>query len=110
MSKINDAYINALLADATYGLKENKPNGYTHDELNALQKLKTRMTPTLASYISDNFTVVTHKETSDATGSGFDATVWKDAGGKTYVSMTGSQPAGLLADFVADFDLSGTPA
>ncbi len=107
MSKINNAYINALLADVTYTLDNTTLDGVTGGAL--LRELKDRMTPTLASYISDNFTVVTHKETSDAIGSGFDATVWK-ADGKTYVSMTGSQPAGLLADFLADFDLSGAAA
>ena len=73
MTTINNAYTNALLSDATYALEINRPNGYNSDELNALQSLKERMTPTLAEYIGANFTVVTHKETNDAFGSGFDA-------------------------------------
>jgi hypothetical protein len=46
------------------------------------------MTPTLATYIGDNFAVVTHLETADALESGFDATVWKNnATDKQTVSM-----------------------
>ncbi|GBU15303.1 hypothetical protein AwPolaro_06810 [Polaromonas sp.] len=50
------------------------------------------MTPALAKYIGDNFTMVTHIETDDEVSSGFDATVWKDnATGKLTVSMRGSE-------------------
>ncbi|MHB1198399.1 MAG: calcium-binding protein [Polaromonas sp.] len=64
------------------------------------------MTPTLAKYIGDNFTVVTHIETSDVLGSGFDATVWKDnATGKLTVSMQGTEG---LQDFLVDADLAVT--
>jgi hypothetical protein len=103
MSNINAAYINALLADATYALDENTENSLTGEDL--VSKLSERMTPTLANYIADNFTVVTHKEMGEVLESGFDATVWRDnATGKTYVSMRGSEG---LADFAsADVDLS----
>jgi len=40
-------------------------------------------------------------------GSGFDATVWRDNTGKTYVSMTGSTPG---ADFETDADLEQVAA
>ena len=70
-----------------------------------IQKLEDRMTGTLAEYIGSNFTVVTHKDTSDIIGSGFYATVWRDEAGKIYVSMTGSVPG---ADFITDADLTIT--
>ena len=102
---INESFINALLADATYALKQNGLEGKKGVELEKL--LKARLTDTLAEFIGDNFTVVTHKETNDAFGSGFDATVWKDKSDKTYVSMTGSTPE---ADFLADIDLEQVAA
>jgi hypothetical protein len=73
MTTINDTYINALLADAAYV-----------KDLTALSDLQNllspRMTPTLAKYVADNFSVVTQIDSNDLTGSGFDATVWR---GKT---------------------------
>jgi len=103
MPTINDAYINALLSDATYvnsltpGLNGNLLEGYLED----------RMTPDLAKYISDNFTVIT-QERAD---SSFDATVWRgNAGtayaGQVYVSMRGTQE--LPDDFTTDGDLAVT--
>jgi len=77
MTTIHDAYINALLADATYALATNKPNGYSSDDLKSLLSLNTRMTSTVAQYIGDNFTVVTHIDSNDVAGTGFDATVWR---------------------------------
>ena len=105
MNAINDAYVNALLADATYALDDTAVNEYPKADL--IEKLAEQMTPTLAEFIGNNFTVVTHKETNDAFSSGFDATVWKDKSGKTYVSMTGSTPR---ADFLADIDLEKVAA
>jgi hypothetical protein len=101
MITIYDAFINALLADATYALDDTTTNGLTGKELE--KYLNTRMTPTLAKYIGDNFTVVTHIETPDAFDSGFDATVWRDSSGKTYVSMQGTTG---LTDITADIDLT----
>jgi len=63
------------------------------------------MTPTVAKYIGDNFTVVTHIETGDTLGSGFDATVWRDKAGTLIVSMQGSSG---LQDFLSDLDLAMT--
>jgi len=85
MTTINDAYINALLADATYALEGGTPNEYTGSRL--ITDLTGRMTETLATYIGNNFTVVTHIETSDTFGSGFDATVWRDKADNIYVSI-----------------------
>lgn len=83
MTNIQDTYVNSLLADATYAIN---PDVGTGTDLANLQLLKDRMTPGIARYIDDNFTVITHIETDDIFGSGFDATVWKDNAGKTYVS------------------------
>ncbi|MCS4511044.1 hypothetical protein [Xylophilus ampelinus] len=103
MTKISDAYTNALLANASYidGLK------IANNLSNALTK---RMTQPLAEYISENFSVVTQTESSL---SSFDATVWRanhadgtpDANGKVYVSMRGTQQ---LTDFLVDGDLALT--
>ena len=98
MPTINDTYINALLADATYALESNMMNGLTGGDLT--DELKERMTFSIAKYIGDNFTVVTNINTSEL-GSGFDATVWRDNAGKIYVSMRGTEG---LADFVTDID------
>lgn len=103
-TNINATYINALLADATYALDESTPNADTGGAL--LTRLGKRMTPTIAKYISDNYTVVTHIEMPDVGTSGFDATVWKEnATGKVYVSMQGTKGA---SDFVTDAQLSLT--
>ena len=98
MTTINDAYTNALLADSSYvsDLKQ----GMTGTALKDI--LSSRMTPALAKYIGDNFTVVTQVGGLD---SSFDATVWKDASGKRYVSMRGTQQG---TDFVVDGDLAFT--
>ena len=104
--KISEAFINALLADATYALGSKTEDGMTGTKLEDCNegKLKERMTPALAKYIGDNFTVVTHIETDDIIGSGFDATVWKDNNsGKLYVSMQGTVG---MADFLADISLA----
>ena len=108
MTTIHDAYINALLADATYAINSDV---LSSTNLATFPALRTRMTPTLATFIGDNFYVATHIDTSDnpLLGSGFDVTVWRGSAntefaGKTYVSFTGSED---LADFVsADLDLT----
>ena len=109
-NSIHNAFINALLADATYvdGLVD--PNGFplSGNDLASYGNLKDRLTPDLAQYLANNFEVVTQKLTNDNTESGFDATVWRgkigttDAG-KVYVSMRGTEG---LADFAADIDLT----
>ena len=65
MTTIQDAYINALLADATYALTENKDTGYSGNDLKGLDTIKIRMTTTLANFIGNNFEVATHIDTSD---------------------------------------------
>jgi acylphosphatase len=96
MPTIKENYLNALLADATYAL--NKNTGLTVGT--ALSDLlQARMTPTLATQIAANFSLVTHIETDDVSGSGFDGTVWRRTDGKLYVSMQGTEG---LADFLSD--------
>ncbi|RZU02313.1 calcium-binding protein [Rivibacter subsaxonicus] len=102
MSTIQDAYWNALLADATYALLANVENK-SGDALRDL--LKERMTEPLANHIATNFSLVTHIETDDVTGSGFDATVWRRSDGKIYVSMQGTTG---LQDFLTDAQLAIT--
>ncbi|MEZ5615817.1 MAG: hypothetical protein R3E35_11455 [Rhodocyclaceae bacterium] len=104
MTTINDIYINALLADAAYAndLQDNDAGG------DLARKLSPRMTQPQAAIIAANFSVVSHIESSDVLGSGFDATVWQgNAGtsyaGKIYVSMQGTQGPG---DFLSDIDLA----
>lgn len=105
MTTIHDAYINALLADATYALSVT--GSYRDDDLKLA--LNTRMTPTLANFIGDNFSPATHIDTSDNPlfGLGFDATVWRgntgEYVGKTYVSFTGTED---FADWTTDIDLT----
>lgn len=87
MTIINNAYINALLADAVYvdGLQSNMSGA------KLLDVLSIRMTLPLSKFISDNFIIV------DSTGdSGFNATVWRGKVGapyadNVYVSMRGTQ-------------------
>lgn len=112
MNNINNAFINALLADATYALDiDGYKSPSSGDSTDLVNRLSSRMTPTLAKYIGDNFTVVDHIESDDTTGSGFDATVWRRKNdGKIFVTMQGTQGFG---DFITDSDLTvvnGTPA
>ena len=82
MFKIEYAYINAILADASYvDINLN---------INLEGQLRERMAPTIAKYIGENFTVLT--STNPALSS-FDAVVWKrDSDGKIFVSMRGTSP------------------
>lgn len=94
MSSINQAFQNAVLADATYALKNSELDGVTGELLSTNADLKARMSPQIAKYLGDNFRVITHIETGDVLGSGFDATVWQNVTtGKLTVSMQGT--AGL---------------
>lgn len=92
MSNVNEAYINALLADAEYAI-----NGL--GEYDLLLELSKRLTPAQAEFINDNFTVVTHVESE----SGFDSTVWRSNTGQIYVSMRGTEE---FDDLVSDIDLT----
>ncbi|MFM9917892.1 MAG: calcium-binding protein, partial [Rhizobacter sp.] len=102
MATINDAQLNALLADATYALDRNIDSLGGADLVTAI---KIRMTEPVATYIAANFSLVTHIETNDVTGSGFDASVWRRNDGKLYVSMQGTEG---LQDFLTDTQLALT--
>ncbi len=105
MNQIQYAYVSALLADASY-LEVGVPL-----DSDVYQK---RLTPTQATYLAANFTVVTSIETPNTIdpqlGTGFDAVVWQikagselagpnnvDAG-KLFVSMRGTQGGTDIAD------------
>jgi hypothetical protein len=72
---IHSAFVNALLADATYVDDLTSPTGVPLAGAALIDKLPGRLTPDLAKYLADHFEVVTQKLTDDATQSGFDATV-----------------------------------
>ena len=108
MSAINQAYVNALLADASY---VDTTRGMNADALETA--LTTRMTPTLAAYIAANFEVASSINSSDIPllGSGFDATVWRgradgDFAGQVFVSARGTELEAGGADLLADGDLA----
>ena len=106
MRTLENAFANALLADATYALKNSSLDGLTGSFLANDLDLKGRMTPELAKYLGDHYTVVNHIETGDVLGSGFDATVWREnSTGKLTVSMQGTSG---LQDFLRDADLAVT--
>ena len=91
MATIQQTYIYALLADATYA--DNLTDGDFGTTLEG--RLSLRMTPTLAKFIGDNFEVVSHVESGDGVGSGFDATAWRGRvgtpyAGQLYISMQGT--------------------
>jgi len=71
MTAVYQTYVNALLADATYALDENDANRIAGSALSSHLEINKRMTPTLAKYIGDNFTVVTHIEIDAVLSSGF---------------------------------------
>ena len=106
MNTIEKSYLNALLADATYA--RDLQAGDSGSQLEG--RLSTRMTPTLAKFIGDNFEVAAHAESDDIFASGFDATVWRGRAntahaGKIYVSMQGTLG---LQDFLTDAKLTLT--
>ncbi|BBB61629.1 hypothetical protein UNDKW_3356 [Undibacterium sp. KW1] len=98
MTQINDAFINAILANAAYDDDLNKAK--TPGDL--FGKLSERMTPDIAKYISENFVVLT--QVSMPT-SGFDVTVWQDKNNKVYVSMRGTAGG---TDLLTDVNLAGS--
>ncbi len=121
MRTIYNAYINVLLADATYALGEQKQLavGDLSLGLYSLQTtntavwtaLKERMTETQANYLDANFNVVTHIENDDVIGSGLDATVWrKKSDGKIFISMQGTEGMQDFLTDIVDITVTGNPA
>lgn len=104
MPSINDSFVNALLADACYV--------DINPAIDLSEQLSTRMTPLLAQWIEDNFTVASTINTPDdvVSGAGFDAVVWRGKpntpfSGQLYVSLRGTEPG---ADFLTDLNLALT--
>ncbi|KXJ97931.1 MAG: hypothetical protein UZ17_ACD001002959, partial [Acidobacteria bacterium OLB17] len=89
MSLIDEAFVNALLADAAYAA--DLVDGLSGPALRSV--LERRMTASLAQYISQTFSVLTTIDTpDDIAGPGFDATVWRrNADGKLFVSIRGTE-------------------
>jgi hypothetical protein len=110
-TEIQNAYINALLADASYvRLVDN--SGDLLPEATLKTNLTARLTEVQAQYILDNFDIVTQNLSADG---GFDAVIWRvKAGsdvatsglanaGDVYVSMRGT--AGAM-DIAQDLSLA----
>ena len=89
MSEISNAYINALLTDASYiDFEGNQIGNNEYDDLS------DRITPTLASYIKENFEILS--SLPDSENIGFNCVVWRgrtgtDYAGQVFVSMRGTQ-------------------
>ena len=107
MNTIQTAYINALLADASY------VEAIRKGELNA-SAFKGRLTQSQADFLAANFKVKDSVETPSILGSlvdpGFDAVVWEGKentpyAGQVFVSMRGTQGATDIAD---DISLAAT--
>ena len=113
MSYIQSAYINALLADASY---IDLPIGaISRDQWgDAKGALPTRMTPQLARFIADNFEVIDNRYASEYHESGFDAIVWKGREGtpyegKVFLSTRGTEVKGRdLLDADPDLTLNSS--
>lgn len=100
MNNIQTAYVNALLANASYVQVSN---------VTLAEDLSPRLTPTQATYLAANFTV---KASTDPAADGFNAVVWEvKAGselagpnnqnaGQIFVSMRGTQETQDLVDDV----------
>jgi hypothetical protein len=103
MNAIQTAYINALLADASY-VKEIKKG-----EIRA-SDFTTRLTQSQADFLAANFKVKDSVETPNTIdpllGPGFDAVVWEGKTGtpyegQVYASMRGTQGSTDIADDVS---------
>ena len=97
MKTIETAYINALLADASYVAV----NGGID-----VKDMRDRMTATQSAFIAKNFEVLSSIEPPTLLDMGFDAVVWRgkagsDYAGKVFVSMRGTQGVQDIADDVA---------
>lgn len=90
---IRDAYLNALLAQASYvnGLAPGQALG---------DQLTQELTATAAEYVGSQFTVVTQH--TDPV-SGFSVTVFADSGGTQYISFRGTEFTSAI-DWLVDFD------
>jgi len=106
MNSINNAFINALLAEASY---VNLKNEMDEDEIRIALN-RNALTLPQAQYIANNFEVISAINTNDLMGSGFDAVVWRgraggEFAGQVFVSTRGTEPGGMDL-FDADIDLA----
>ena len=106
MNPIQTAYINALLADASY--VERVPVGDITAGL-----FSPRLTTTQANYLAANFEVISSIESPKTQGMGFDAMVWRgragtDYAGQVYISTRGTQGLTDISDDI-ELALSGVP-
>ncbi|OEG75264.1 hypothetical protein BEL05_02080 [Shewanella colwelliana] len=76
MTDIREAYINALLADATYAVKKIK-EGDLDPQKTLVKDLTKRLGASLAHHVVDNFKLDLDSiiNTSEIAGTGFDARV-----------------------------------
>ncbi len=107
-TEINSAYINALLADASYVELTNQNGEVETDPTIIKANLALRITQPLANFITTNFEVLNQEP--DSLLDGFSATVWKgktgtEYAGQVYVSTRGTEPG---VDFVDDVILGAT--
>lgn len=100
-TEIHNAFINALLADASY--VEGLLPGMTGSELSGNLRIQDRLTVSLAKYLGDSFRVVTQFTAPGS--SGFSVTVFEEkATGQKYVSFRGTEPSDWARDFGTDGD------
>ncbi len=101
MNTIQTAYVNALLADASY------IKGITKGNITESSDFLKRLTQSQFAFLAANFTVKSSVETPNTInselGTGFDAVVWEGKAGtpyagQTYVSMRGTQGGTDIAD------------
>ena len=104
MKLIETAYVNALLADASY---RSLIRGMTTEQLTV--ELRDRLTETQANYLAANFTVVTSNQSANG---GFDSVVWQikagsalagpnnENAGRIFLSMRGTQEGQDILDDV----------
>src|SRR3546814_263680 len=105
ITAMNEAYINALLADGSYSLLRDQNGVLAEARIN--ESLALRLTQPLADFITQNFTVINQEI---ASSDGFSATVWQgkegtEYAGQVYVSMRGTNPG---QDFYDDAQLAAT--
>jgi hypothetical protein len=121
MKILNDTYINALLADASYIRLQTRPLGFSDDDapptgiLRSTSEQIKALTPSLtepqAKYVIDHFEVL-NQELSPV--GGFDAVVWRgragtEFAGKVYISMRGTQGGTDIADDI-ELAIQGVPS
>jgi hypothetical protein len=102
-NQIQNAYINAVLADAAY----------IDVDSNFKSELDKRLIAAQANYLVTNFEVIASENKSDNPlfGSGFDAVFWKgktgtDYANQVFVSMRGTEPGAGGADLTTDLSLA----